>query len=206
LDIPLSLSASYCFSFFTLADFDGMGVSSHRPSPGLPPDRPPNQGPRTLVAGRREADDRDMIDTTEPTPVVDRLGLEVLTPDECWQLVARAPVGRLAFAEDGGPMILPVVHGVVGRRIAFRSAGGGKLGVARMAGPVAFEVDGWDVDHHTGWSVVARGVARSAPDDTAELDALGLQPWIGPADRGTWVEVVVDEITGRRIAGPEVAR
>jgi hypothetical protein len=23
LDIPLSLSASYCFSFFTLADFEG---------------------------------------------------------------------------------------------------------------------------------------------------------------------------------------
>jgi hypothetical protein len=27
--IPLSLSASYCFSFFTFADFDGMDASLH---------------------------------------------------------------------------------------------------------------------------------------------------------------------------------
>jgi nitroimidazol reductase NimA-like FMN-containing flavoprotein (pyridoxamine 5'-phosphate oxidase superfamily) len=145
-----------------------------------------------------------MTETTDTTPVVDRLGLEVLAPEECWQRIARAPVGRLAFAEEGGPMILPVVHGVVGHRIAFRSAAGGKLGAARMQGPVAFEVDGWDVEARRGWSVVARGTARSAPEDTGDLDALGMEPWIGPADTGTWVEVLVTEITGRRIVG-EVA-
>ena len=132
----------------------------------------------------------------------DRLGLEVLRPDECWDLLAGAAVGRLAFDEEGGPMILPVVHGVVGRRIAFRSADGGKLSAARMHGPVAFEVDAWDADGRTGWSVVARGTARSAPEDTADLDALHLEPWLGPADRGTWIEILVDEISGRRLARP----
>jgi len=136
------------------------------------------------------------------TPTTDRLGLEVLDPDECWALVAAAPVGRLAFDEDGGPMVLPVVHGVVGRRIAFRSAAGGKLSAARMSGPVAFEVDAWDAADRTGWSVVARGTARSAPEDTAELEALQLEPWLGPAGRGTWIEVRVDEITGRRLGKP----
>jgi hypothetical protein len=73
-----------------------------------------------------------------------------------------------------------------------------------MRGPVAFEVDGWDVERHRGWSVVARGTARSAPDDTDQLDALGVEPWIGPADRGTWVEILVTEITGRRIVAEDV--
>lgn len=142
-----------------------------------------------------------MADDTHTT-AVDRLGLEVLSPEECWDLVARAPVGRLAFGEEGGPMILPVVHGVVGRRIAFRSAAGGKLAAARMDEPVAFEVDAWDAGGRTGWSVVARGTARSAPEDTAELDALHLEPWLGPADRGTWIEIRVDEISGRRLTRP----
>jgi nitroimidazol reductase NimA-like FMN-containing flavoprotein (pyridoxamine 5'-phosphate oxidase superfamily) len=139
-----------------------------------------------------------MTESTDTT-AVDRLGLEVLSPEDCWDLVARAPVGRLAFDDEGGPMILPVVHGVVGRRIAFRSAAGIKLSAARMDQPVAFEVDAWDAGGRTGWSVVARGTARSAPEDTAELDALHLEPWLGPAGRGTWVEVRVDEITGRRL-------
>jgi len=143
-----------------------------------------------------------MDETAETTTIVDRLGLEVLDPEACWALIARTPVGRLAFVEDGAPMVLPVVHGVVGRRIAFRSATGGKLAAARMSGAVAFEVDEWDVDRRTGWSVVARGTADSAPEDSAALDALHLDPWIGPADRGTWVEIRVDEITGRRITRP----
>jgi nitroimidazol reductase NimA-like FMN-containing flavoprotein (pyridoxamine 5'-phosphate oxidase superfamily) len=141
------------------------------------------------------------MDATEssPTSPTDALGLEVLSPDECWDLIERTAVGRVAFVEDGGPMVLPVVHTVVGRRIGFRSTSGGKLGAARMGGQVAFEVDGWDVEARTGWSVVARGTAESAPDDAASLDRASSEPWIAPVAWGTWVEIRVDEITGRRI-------
>lgn len=141
-----------------------------------------------------------MAEHPDTMVTVDRLGLEVLTPEECWDLIARSPVGRLAFEESGGPMILPVVHGVIGRRIAFRSTTGGKLSAARMEGPVAFEVDAWDASSHTGWSVVARGTAQSSPEDAADLDRLRLEPWLGPASRGTWIEIRVDEITGRRLS------
>src|SRR4051812_41132371 len=37
LDMPLSLSASYCFSFFTFADFEGMLVTYPRPGKSLLP-------------------------------------------------------------------------------------------------------------------------------------------------------------------------
>ncbi len=72
-----------------------------------------------------------------------------------------------------------------------------------MASPVAFEVDDWDAGDHSGWSVVARGVAESSPEDASALDALGVEPWLEPAKRGTWIEVRVDEVTGRRISRPE---
>lgn len=142
------------------------------------------------------------MDAADSTPV-DRLGLEVLSPEQCWDLLAAAPVGRLAFVDQGAPMVLPVTHGVVGRRIAFRSPAGGKLSAAIVASPVAFEVDEWDVGDRSGWSVVARGVAESSPEDADALDAMGIVPWLEPAIRGTWIEVRVDEVTGRRINRPE---
>jgi uncharacterized protein len=131
---------------------------------------------------------------------LDRLGLEVLSPEECWDLLTRSAIGRLAFVDGGAPMVLPLTHRVVGRRIVFRSPAGGKLSAAVVASPVAFEVDEWDADGRTGWSVVARGVAESSPEDAAQLDGLGLEPWLEEARDATWVEVRVDEVTGRRLA------
>lgn len=138
-----------------------------------------------------------MDDAAELT--VDHLGLEVLGPDECWDLVARAPVGRVAFVNAGVVEVLPVTHGVVGHRIVFRSGDGGKLTASRMAPSVAFEVDEWDPTDNSGWSVLARGTAESSPTDAEALDALGLESWVASADRGTWIEVRIDEITGRRL-------
>lgn len=140
-----------------------------------------------------------MNDNAQTAGPVDRLGLGVLDPETCWELMGRAAVGRVAFMDEGGPMVLPVIHAVIGRRIVFRSQPGGKLDTARMARQVAVEVDGWDIAVRTGWSVVARGTARSAPEDAAELDALHLDTWLEPAGRGTWIEVLVEEITGRHL-------
>lgn len=71
---------------------------------------------------------------------VDRQGLEVLGPQECWKLIASSPVGRVAFAQEGGPMVLPVNHGLVGHRVVFRTLRGALLHEALMERPVA--VDG----------------------------------------------------------------
>lgn len=131
----------------------------------------------------------------------DRLGLEILTPDACWQLLADTAVGRIAFVDAGEPMILPVTHTVDGHRIAFRSSTGTKLEAAAMAQAVAFEADGWDASTHQGWSVLARGQAETVYDDDeiASLEATGSQPWLDEARHGTWVRIRVDEISGRRL-------
>ena len=131
----------------------------------------------------------------------DRLGLEVLSPEECWELVGSSPVGRLAFVDAGEPLILPVTHGVHGHQVVFRSASGTKLAAAQMNAPVAFEVDSWDHSSHAGWSVLVRGTAETVydDDDIAAFEANGRGPWMESAAEGTWVRILVNEITGRRL-------
>ena len=135
------------------------------------------------------------------TTHLDRNGLEVLGPDECLRLLASEPVGRLAFVLDGGPTILPVTYVVSHGGVAFRTASGSKLDTALMGRPVAFEVDGFDRDRRTGWSVVLRGVAEFVddPDRIDELDERDLHPWSAHAEDGAWVLVRADEISGRRL-------
>lgn len=136
-----------------------------------------------------------------PEPSLDHQGLEVLTPEECWQMITTMPVGRVAFVESGDPVVLPVNHALDGHRVVFRTARGALLRSALMDRPVAFEVDDFDPRTRTGWSVVVRGVAR-IPDDTDHLEELGLDAWADAVDRSDWVVVQAEEITGRRILRP----
>lgn len=133
---------------------------------------------------------------------LDRLGLEVLSPAECWQLLREAPIGRLAFVDAGEPIVFPVTHSVDGHTVVFRTGRGSKLEAALMAEVLAFEVDGWDVEARRGWSVLARGTAGTVYDDDeiAAFDAAGNEPWLESARTGTWVRILVEEISGRRLA------
>lgn len=133
---------------------------------------------------------------------LDRLGLEVLSADECWELLASTAIGRVAFVDAGEPSILPVTHGVQGHMIVFRSGSGTKLEAAAMGHPLAFEVDGWDEQRRTGWSVLAHGVGETVYDDevTASFGNVA-KPWLdAAATRGTWIRIRVDDVSGRRIS------
>ena len=137
------------------------------------------------------------MDTSDRASL-DHQGLEVIGIDECWQLVAGTPVGRVAFVDGGEPMVLPVNHAVVGHRVVFRTFRGSLLHEALMSEPVAFQVDDFDPESRTGWSVVVRGIAEVA-DDPDELDGLGLEPWADSVARDDWVQIRAEEVTGRRI-------
>lgn len=139
-----------------------------------------------------------------PSHATDRGGLEVLPSDECLQLLASQPVGRVAFIDAGEPVVLPVNHRVDGWAIVFRTDLGGKLRTALLQRPVAFEVDAYDTEARTGWSVLVRGVADIVDDhDTVRrLDELGLSPWATGHDRPYWIRIRPEEISGRRITRP----
>ena len=134
-------------------------------------------------------------------PNVD-VDLEHLDRAECLRLLATVTVGRLGLVVDGRPEVLPVNYAVDDQTVVFRTAEGTVLTQAAMQ-VVAFEADQIDDATHTGWSVMAQGVAQDvsdAIDTTSErLRALELVSW-APGRRHRWFRLDADRLTGRRLA------
>ena len=139
----------------------------------------------------------------DPNPAVatDHIGLEILTAAECDSLLASSQIGRMAFVADGDVVIFPVNYRYIDHTIVFRTADGTNLEVAANHSPVAFEIDGYDTDSKTGWSVLVKGIARYVMDDAeeAQLAELDLRPWAPLTRVRRWVRISPEEITGRKI-------
>jgi nitroimidazol reductase NimA-like FMN-containing flavoprotein (pyridoxamine 5'-phosphate oxidase superfamily) len=130
-----------------------------------------------------------------------RTGLEIIDPDECRRLLAAEEIGRLAVVDGGSPAVFPVNYAVDGDAVVFRTAGGTKLH-SGPRGRVVFEIDDFDRDARTGWSVVVAGrLEEVTPYDAETLErvtGLPLAPW-AQGDKPHWMRLVPDRITGRRI-------
>ena len=139
--------------------------------------------------------------TSDPNQVRDWSGLAVLSIDECYDRLRHAHVGRVGFVEGGEVLVLPVNIALDGRSVVFRTGHGSKLSAAVMQSSICVEVDGWDDFAHTGWSVLARGRAEHVLDAEriARLETLPVLPWANPDVRREWVEVMVEDISGRSI-------
>lgn len=135
-----------------------------------------------------------------------RTGLEVLDQDTCLELLAADDVGRLAIGGAGAPVLMPVNYALDGETVVFRTDPGTKLERAGRWGRAAFEIDGFDREARTGWSVVVTGRLEEVTRyDAATLDRvtrLALQPWVG-GEKQHWVRLVPRQITGRRLRGRE---
>lgn len=128
-------------------------------------------------------------------------GLEVLTEEQCRELLATRNIGRVAFTLDEQPEIFPVNYATDGAAVVFRTAEGARLQDA-VKKRVAFEVDDWNATSGIGWSVVVKGVAEEitgAIDPFAE--ALRRKPVVplAPGAREYWIAIYPAEITGRRL-------
>ena len=136
-----------------------------------------------------------------PWSMLDAQRLEIVSRDECRDLVARARVGRIAFWLDGDPTVLPVNHVVDAWSIAFRTTYGSKLLAAVRQERVAFEVDDLDPETRLGWSVLVRGTAEHVTDPATirRLDALTLDVLADGIEREQWVRIPMSEVTGRRL-------
>lgn len=143
----------------------------------------------------------DPSSPNSPSLPVDRVGIEILSFDQCRDLLAAGIVGRIAMVVNGEPVILPVNYRYVRGSIVFRTALGEKSDAAMMDQPVAFEIDGWNAAQEKGWSVLVKGTAHEVDaDDAAAAEASTLQPWARAVERDIWVRIVPNEITGRRIS------
>ncbi|MGB3257264.1 MAG: pyridoxamine 5'-phosphate oxidase family protein [Ornithinimicrobium sp.] len=121
-----------------------------------------------------------------------------LSERDCWELLAKARYGRLAYHLAAEVHIVPInyITATATRRLIFRTAEGSKLLGVVMDHDVAFEID--DVVGEVAWSVVARGRATLLEGAAARaVDDLPLSTWVGEAKHRV-VSVDVSEVTGRR--------
>lgn len=133
----------------------------------------------------------------------DGSGLTILSRDDCLHLLTVHPahLGRLAVVDESGqPLVFPVNFRIVDEAIVFLTGGGTKLQSAVRGARVAFEADHVAADFHSGWSVLAQGVAEEVDDPALieHLRRLGLRSWAreGPMHG---IRLPVDTVSGRRL-------
>lgn len=117
----------------------------------------------------------------------------------CWRRLQAAYTAVLAFTHEGDVHAMPVNVCARDGQIWFRATEGVKLRAARARARMAVVVEWHDELAHTGGSVTARGDAREAPEGPPPALRPPVRPWWGDAQRGTWVVVAVDTITGRAL-------
>ena len=131
-------------------------------------------------------------------------GIEVIDSDECKRLLAKDVIGRVAVIIGATPMILPVNYALDGDGIVMRTMPGSRLDVGQ--GHAAFEVDSFDRERHTGWSVLVTGhleeVSWYKAKDIERVRALPVVPWAS-GDRNLWLRLRPSFITGRIVHGDE---
>lgn len=140
------------------------------------------------------------MDIDERSPV------QMLGAEECWDVLSRAQIGRLALSVGGEVDIFPVNFVVSAGGLLFRTAPGSKLFELSVNPRVAFEAD--EFDETFAASVVVKGDAErlEAQSDIDAADALPLTPWI-PTLKYRWVRITPRSLTGRRFArAPEPDR
>ncbi|MGB3829504.1 MAG: pyridoxamine 5'-phosphate oxidase family protein, partial [Ornithinimicrobium sp.] len=123
-----------------------------------------------------------------------------LSDRDCWELLATARYGRLAYHLLGEVHIVPVnyITEPAARRLIFRTTEGSKLLGVAMNEDVAFEID--DVVGEVAWSVVVRGRARVLEGRAARaVDDLPLVSWVD-YEQHRAVAVEVSDVSGRRFA------
>jgi nitroimidazol reductase NimA-like FMN-containing flavoprotein (pyridoxamine 5'-phosphate oxidase superfamily) len=126
-----------------------------------------------------------------------------LTPAECWDLLRGTSLGRVVFTMHAMPAIRPVNHLIDGRTIVIRSHLGSAITghASRDGAVVCYEADDIDPERHTGWSVIATGIARLVTDPGAVgRYQRSLEPWVArPMDQV--IAITPETVTGIRLAG-----
>lgn len=151
------------------------------------------------------------VERPDPPPVTRPRQAIELTEGECWHLLASVSIGRVVFTHRAMPAIRPVNHFVDGRKIIIRTHNSAAIAsrameeASRHSAPhgsvVCYEADDLDPVRHTGWSVIATGLARRVTDpaDVARYTA-ATEPWIA----GEMDQVVAIEpgfLSGLRLVG-----
>jgi nitroimidazol reductase NimA-like FMN-containing flavoprotein (pyridoxamine 5'-phosphate oxidase superfamily) len=121
--------------------------------------------------------------------------------DECVRLLQAGIMGRVALTTPRGPQIVPVNYAAVEESILVATSPYSALGTYGPQQLVAFEVDHFDYESHTGWSVQVQGRAEVV-SDPAEVRRLrqiwAPRPW-AEGSRNLHLRIPWTELSGRTV-------
>jgi nitroimidazol reductase NimA-like FMN-containing flavoprotein (pyridoxamine 5'-phosphate oxidase superfamily) len=125
-----------------------------------------------------------------------------LSTEECFALLSRGVVGRLAICAPEGPHVLLVNYSFADCAVYFHTQPDGVA--ARANGRVvAFAVDHVDYEWQHGWSVTIRGVCEEVPEAVAArifVHTAPPRPWAA-GERSLLLRVPCTDASGRRLGG-----
>ena len=124
--------------------------------------------------------------------------LHELDEAECWELVRSREVGRIAYTDDRGPMVVPVTYVVGEKSVLFRVAPYTELARYLPDTRVALEVDDIDYFTRSAWNVVVRGRIDAVKSDDLPASGARPTPW-AEGQRTLHLRLTPDMVTGRRL-------
>jgi hypothetical protein len=116
---------------------------------------------------------------------------DLISEEECWELLASASVGRIALSVHALPAILPVQYYLDGRKLAV-CLGHRELPEGPLNAIVAFAADAIDPVSRSGWSVQVQGRSLVPGSLRVESDC-------GWPTAGQIVQIEPETISGYRI-------
>jgi len=124
--------------------------------------------------------------------------LREMTKAECLELLAGHQVGRVAYCDERGPVVLPVNYVLDHDSVLIQISPHSELARSLRSTRASFQIDDFDVYQQSGWSVLVRGAAAYV--DPAELPDSDDRPVAWPEGQRTLhVRITPHEISGRRL-------
>jgi nitroimidazol reductase NimA-like FMN-containing flavoprotein (pyridoxamine 5'-phosphate oxidase superfamily) len=131
------------------------------------------------------------------------VGVRPLTKQECLDLLASVPIGRVALTLNALPIIFPVNYTLIGDSAVFGAMSGSTLSKAADGAVTAFQADSYDPENRTGWTVLAIGRAlhiRNAETlGRLRLDEKLPEPWAIGESAERYFQIDLSGVSGHRI-------
>ena len=169
-------------------------------------DAAPLMGRSALVGATDNAHDERMEPNTHEQGERESAAGELreLDADQILQMLQSHTLGRMVFAHENWPVIVPVNYAFEDPTVVIRTGPGAKLASAPFHA-IAFEIDDADPSGSWGWSVLVQGTAfeitNARDEHSRHLRDLVAHP-AAPGVRDHWMAISALRISGRSFGDP----